>query len=286
VKLHFPQNAEAAVGKFIPKVPNNQFYLIFWEGDIFAMGSSLIMIIFIALFGLAAYGIWRAYLYNDKLKQEIIEAAAERGWTYEAGPNSVIGFGGVSNEGLRLCYRIETAGGAAPWTLEVHRDATASTGTRYSSQWSSDSFQRRELAAWILERRAYDFFKSRAGAMLEGAITGLLTATFEALGCSPQDACHQLLRGDFLLEPLDTPFAAHFVMLTGDRALGARLLDPAAREVLLAWTRIETRKRTGKLQVFVGMPNLRISYDGYVGSIADIDDLVKIGTALARNIPV
>ena len=247
------------------------------------MGSSLIMIIFIALFGLAAYGIWRAYLYNDKIKREIMEAAGARGWTYEPGSSVVVGFGGVSTEGTRLCYRITNAGGAAPWTLEVRRDASPSTGTRYSSQWTCDSFQRPELAAWIIERRAYDFFKSRTGALLEGAITGLLTAAFEALGCSPQDACHQLLRGNFLLEPLETPFAAHFVMLTGDRTLGARLLDPAAREALLAWTRDEARKRTGKLQVFVGMPNLRLSYDGYVGNIGDIDALVRIGEILARN---
>jgi len=33
VKLHFQLNAEAAVGKFIPKVPKNQFYPIFLENS-------------------------------------------------------------------------------------------------------------------------------------------------------------------------------------------------------------------------------------------------------------
>jgi hypothetical protein len=54
------------------------------------MGSSLILFVFIILFGLVAYGIWRAYSYSQKLKQAILTVSEARGWTYEAGPTVVI----------------------------------------------------------------------------------------------------------------------------------------------------------------------------------------------------
>jgi hypothetical protein len=192
--------------------------------------------------------------------------ARDLGWTYDE----------TAAGGTVFTFRGESDG--VKWKVRFRIDDTHPE-KRASLTWASPSVLGSATELRLIGRARYERGKAHGEAVLERLSTLVL---------SPRDIATAQARAEFIertppVEVGSAAFRSRFVVIARNRRLARALIDAHVEQMLMAWPGRPPARPDEVLSAWLDWQGLRIDVDTHWTGMQDIEHLVAIGLAVARE---